>query len=145
MSLSGEQADELRQKNGASRLMSFLRTVAQSGVLYAWGDDDGVEYMEDASGMAVVPLWSHPLLAEREFRGDPDDANGPVAVPLDRFIDVWLPSLDQAGEGIAIFPSKGRIAVTLTPAEFRSKIAAECRRLGVANPLASWDETDEPA
>lgn len=132
MAASSEQMDGIHSKGPATRIKYFLRTVVRNGVLYAWGDSEGAAFMEDAFGVAVVPVWPDSTLAEQEMTDDSDEGEEPLCIALQHFIDAYLPALEESGEGVGIFPSGGRIAVTLTPAEFRSKVAAERRRLSSA-------------
>jgi hypothetical protein len=123
---AGEVA-RLRGLKGPGRLLTTIDTVASTGVLWVWGDDEDTLFTEDADGITVLPVWPWAALAEAEAAGD-DPAEHPIEVKLDRFLDVWLPQLEEDGDAIAVFPSEGRIAVTLTPDEFRSKIAAAMRK-----------------
>jgi hypothetical protein len=125
------EAEELRAKPGASRMIYSIRSFAEQQVLWAWGDEEGMLFMQDAQGKTVLPVWPDRLLAEIECSGSPGEA--PVEVALARFLEVWLPQLDIDGEGIAIFPVDDRIAVSMTTAEFRATISAAGRRVGKAD------------
>ncbi|MFI9816049.1 DUF2750 domain-containing protein [Saccharothrix variisporea] len=111
-------------RGGALRLKYFLESVVASGALCMWGDDEGMSLMEDGDGDVVVPVWSHPAFAEREMRSSAEPGEGVIPLELGRFLDVTLPSIQEQGLGLAVFPVDDRIAATLTPAQFRSKIAA---------------------
>ncbi|XVV00651.1 DUF2750 domain-containing protein [Actinosynnema sp. CA-248983] len=111
-------------QGGALRLKYFLESVAASGALCMWGDDEGMSLMEDADGDVVVPVWSHPAFAEREMRSTAEPGDGVIPLELGRFLDVTLPSLQEQDLGLAVFPVDDRIAATLTPSQFRSKITA---------------------
>lgn len=126
--LSEQEAVELRAKSGASRMVFFIKSIVASGMLCSWGDEEDLLFIEDADGLTVLPVWSHPTFAILEHaRRSLNEC--PVEVTLDRFIEVWLPQLERDGLGIAVFPVENRIAVSLTPAQFRSKIDAERRRI----------------
>ena len=120
------EVTRLRELKGASRLVTTVQTIARTGVLWVWGDDEETTFTEDADGITVLPLWPYASLAEAEYGGENPDEH-PIEVKLDRFLEVWLPQLEGDGDAIAVFPSGGRIAVTLDPAEFRSKITAARR------------------
>lgn len=52
-----------------------------------------------------------------------------MLIELDRFRSMTLPQLTKIGCGVAIHPQGLKIAMSLSPAEFESKINAEVRRL----------------
>ncbi|MGW3961042.1 DUF2750 domain-containing protein [Amycolatopsis sp. NPDC005003] len=122
--LTAEEAGLWSAKPGASRALYLVRSVVASGLICAWGDDEDTAMMEDSEGRVVVPVWPHPEFAIREF-GPVTPDEKPVPADLDRFLEVWLPGLEEDGYGLAVFPVDDRIAVTWTPAEFASKIRAE--------------------
>ncbi|MFI6784821.1 DUF2750 domain-containing protein [Micromonospora sp. NPDC050276] len=126
------EAEKLRAKTGASRMIYSIRSFVEKQALWAWGDEEGTLFMQDAQGTNVLPVWPDPLLAEIECAGPSGEA--PVEVSLERFLEVWLPQLEVDSEGIAIFPVDDRIAVSMTTAEFRAKVFAAGRRADEVGP-----------
>jgi hypothetical protein len=130
-SISPDEAQRLRELKGASRTTRTFEILADTGVLWVWGDDDDTLFMQDADGTGVLPVWPYAALARVECEGAASGEH-PIDVAVDRFIEVWLPQIEDDKMGVAVFPVNGRIAVTLTAAEFRSKIAAARRARGPA-------------
>jgi hypothetical protein len=116
----------LRDLDGPGRLTATIETMARSGVVWVWGEEDDILFTEDVGRATVLPVFPRAALAEAEFAGD-DPAEQPIGIKLDRFLGEWLPQLEDDRAGIAVFPVEDRIAATLTPDEFRSRIAAARR------------------
>ncbi len=121
--------DDPRRGTPAARIEHTFHAVAASGALWLWGDEDDTLVMEDDAGGAALAVWPDEATARQECEADADVEEEPIRVPVDRFLKVHLPRLERAGERIAVFPVDGTHAGTLTPAEFRTAIAA-ARRTG---------------
>lgn len=76
----------------------FIERVAASGLVWGLHNDRGwvvVDSNEDPD-RGVYPFWSDAAYARRCRQGPWMDFE-PTAIPLDKFLALWLPGLDKDG------------------------------------------------
>jgi Protein of unknown function (DUF2750) len=65
---------------------------------------------EAEDGRPLVPIWPHARYAEA-CAADGWAGTSPEAIPLDRWLEVWLPGLARDGRAVAVFPVPGGAGV----------------------------------
>src|SRR3954468_24859057 len=76
----------------------FIRRVADAEQVWGLRTPDG-RWIVSASdnGVTVYPFWPEKEFAEAAVFGDWSDATA-VALPLEEFLERWLPGMQEAGE-----------------------------------------------
>ena len=83
------------------RYAYFLERVCEKGQVWALRDEGGFVMMGDDSGEQFVPVWP----SERFAAAYASPGEKPEAIPLDAWIQRWLPGLKRDNSGIAVFPT----------------------------------------
>ncbi|WP_249998693.1 DUF2750 domain-containing protein [Actinoplanes sp. M2I2] len=125
--ISPAQAERLRGLDDAARAARTFEILADRGALWVWGDEDETLFTEDAERRTLLPIWPHATPARLENEGEVDGEHA-IRVPVDEFLNEWLPQLEEDDADIAIFPVEDRSAAVLTLAEFRSRMTTALRR-----------------
>ena len=125
--ISRAQAERLRGLAEAARVTTTFEILADQGALWVWGDEDETLFTEDAERRTLLPIWPHATLARLENEGEVDGEHA-IRVPVDVFLQQWLPQLEEDDADIAVFPVEDHSAAVLTLAEFRSRMTAAPRR-----------------
>jgi hypothetical protein len=124
--ISRGQAERLRGLDEAARVTRTFEVLADNGALWVWGDEDETLFTEDVTRRTLLPIWPHATLARLEYDGEVDGEHA-IRIPVEVFLQDWLPQLTEDDADISIFPVEERGAATLTPAEFRSRLTAAMR------------------
>lgn len=91
---------------GPDRYSHFVGQVADREEVWGLRGPDGWVLAADDDGRPLVPIWPHARYAEACAAGAWAGA-APEAIPLDRWMDAWLPGLTRDGRGVAVFPVPG--------------------------------------
>ncbi|HYE20382.1 MAG TPA: DUF2750 domain-containing protein [Tepidisphaeraceae bacterium] len=86
------------------------------------GDDDGRE---------GVPVWPHPRFAQDCATGRWDGCV-PAAIPVQDWMDKWLPGMERDNRYVATFPLPGAStrAIQVEPAAHREHLSDELAKYG---------------
>ena len=125
--ISRGQAERLRGLAATARLARTFEVIADRGELWVWGDEDEILFTEDGKRRTLLPIWPHATLARLENEGEVDGEHA-IRIPVDVFLDEWLPQLAEDDADIAVCPVEEQSAAILTLAEFRSRMTAVLRR-----------------
>ncbi len=120
------EAERLRGLDSAARVARTFEVIAGRGALWVWGDEDEILFTEDATRRTLLPIWPHATVARLENEGDVDGEHA-IRIPVEVFLEEWLPQLSDDDADIAIFPVEDRHAAILTLAEFRARMTAALR------------------
>jgi hypothetical protein len=74
-----------------------------------------------------VSVWPHPRFAEACVTTD-GSGNHAEMIDLDDWIDGWLPTMEERGQLVVVFPVVGGRATLVEPAAHRSDILAELEK-----------------
>jgi Protein of unknown function (DUF2750) len=124
--LSRREAERLRALTEAARAARTFEVLAEQGALWVWGDEDEILFTEDARRTTLLPIWPYATVARLENEGEVDGEHA-IKIPMDVFLNEWLPQLKDDNATIAIFPVEEQNAATLTLDEFRSTMTAVLR------------------
>ncbi|MEU4419673.1 DUF2750 domain-containing protein [Actinoplanes sp. NPDC024001] len=124
--ISRGQAERLRGLDEAARAAKTFEILADRGALWVWGDEDEILFSENGERRTVLPIWPHATVARLENEGEVSGEHA-IRIPIDAFLNEWLPQLAEDDADIALFPVEDRNAAVLTLAEFRSRMTAALR------------------
>ncbi len=103
------------------RLELFLSYVSKAGEVWTLVGTDGYVMMEAAEGSAL-PVWPHQQLVQCWYRTQHTDAS-PSAIPLNEFVETWLPGLAKNQTNVVVFPaSENSAEMVMTADELKLSI-----------------------
>ena len=126
--MNKQQFREVTKLSAEDRYAHFVEKVVDEQELWTLKNDDGFATMASESGGFCIPFWPHPEYAQsmavNEFEGC-----SPVAIPLDAFMEKWLPGMDKDGHTLSVFPAlEGQHAV-MPASELLEALEAELKEL----------------
>lgn len=83
------------------RYACFVERIVKTGTVWALKDSGGFVMMGDDFGESFVPVWPDARYAAAYA----SDGEIPEPIPLDAWVERWLPGLRRDGSGIAVFPA----------------------------------------
>lgn len=95
---------------GPDRYSHFIGQIADWEEVWGLRAADGWVLAADDSGQPLMPVWPHARYAEACAVGAWAGA-APEAIPLDRWLEAWLPGLTRDDRGLAVFPVPGGAGV----------------------------------
>jgi hypothetical protein len=106
------------------RYEHFLKQVADWGVVWSLGDENGWVMFSDDSGREVAPFWPHPKYAEA-CATDHFEGNKPQSIKLKDFLLKWLPGLSTDKRLVAVFPRPDGDAAVADPNQLKLDLERE--------------------
>ena len=87
----------------ASQAAAFYRDAAKARSVWTLRDDDGYPAPKNGEGVRAQPFWSSRARAEKIAPTVPAYAGFEVTeIPLDTFVDKWLPSLEESNLRVGV-------------------------------------------
>jgi hypothetical protein len=99
--ISDEEFTSTLRLDLSQRYAYFLERIVETGQVWALKDTGGFVMMGDDLGESFVPVWP----SERFAAAYASPGEIPEPIPLDAWIERWLPGLKRDGSGIAVFPT----------------------------------------
>jgi len=87
----------------ADRYSHFIRQVADWQEVWSLRDDGGWRLVGDDQGHECVPVWPHERYAKAYSTGEFSGCRA-EPMPLEEWLDSWLPGARDRGWKIAVFP-----------------------------------------
>ncbi|MBV8657380.1 MAG: DUF2750 domain-containing protein [Burkholderiales bacterium] len=111
--------------DGAKRFQHFIKRVADWGNVWSLRGPDGwVAGQAAVDELAAFVVWPHPdyalLCASNEWVD-----SEPASIDLEGFLAEWLPSMERDGVLVAVFPTPGGRAVTMSARDLRVVLEQE--------------------
>lgn len=103
--LDKEQYQQQQRMPAAKRYANFLTKVAVWEEVWSLRNDDGWVGVS-SDGEECLPVWPHPDFAQSWATHDWSDCRA-EAIPLDVWMERWLPGMEADGSMIAVFPVDG--------------------------------------
>lgn len=97
------------------------QALATNTVWTLRGDDGGV--LMSSEGHSCIPIWPDADFAIECAEEDWADCT-PFAIPLDAWLERWLPGLQQDRLQIVVFPDAAEEGIVITPKELKKSIQA---------------------
>jgi hypothetical protein len=103
----------------------FYRDAAKSRAVWTLRDGGGYPAPKNREGVRAQPFWSSRARADRIVSTVPAYAGFDVIeVPLDAFIEEWLPSLDENGFRVGVNWSGPRAGYDIEPGSVKTALDA---------------------
>ena len=102
-SVSDREFGAVTALSGPARYCHFIGQIADWAEVWSLRGPGGWVLAAGADGRPLVPAWPHARYAEACAAGGWAGAV-PEAIPLDRWLEAWLPELARDGRGLAVFP-----------------------------------------
>ncbi len=128
--LSDKELAAVQQLNADYRQAHFIQKIKHTHALCILADADGPFLMEDRDSAedgtraTLLPVWSHPRLAETFMQQTELQGFSVKTIALPLFVDKWLPFLQQQQLLMALLPVAGSDFNVLEPAEFCTACSA---------------------
>lgn len=113
----------LLQLSADERYQYFLESVAQTGEVWSLRSRKGWVMMS-SEAEECLPVWPCAELASDWIDGDWADCS-PVSIPLDRWLDRWLPGMRRDGIALAVFPNMDDEGMVVGPEVLRDDLKLE--------------------
>ena len=98
--ISDEEFETTVALDTEERYAYFVKSVRQAGQVWALRASDGFVIMGDESGGEYLPVWP----GERFAAAYASPGENPEPIPMDAWMERWLPGLERDNSGVAVFP-----------------------------------------
>ena len=122
--INDKQFESISALPAPERYSHFVRQVADWQEVWSLRSDDGWVLLGDSDGQEYVPVWPHARYAEA-FATDGFSGSSPTAIPLDAWLERWLPGIAADGRSIAVFPVSPSRGVTVSTEQLRADLERE--------------------
>jgi len=102
----------------------FIHKVVDQRQVWSLRDSGGWRVVEDNAKHECVPVWPHPRYAELYATEEFQDSH-PEAIPLDIFIERWLPGMEKDKRLVAVFPTPQNKGIVALPLELLNQLETE--------------------
>jgi hypothetical protein len=102
-SINDQQFRAVSALPAGERYGHFIRQVADWQEVWSLRDEDGWRLVGDDQGQQCMPVWPHERYAKACSTGEFSGCTA-EPIPLDRWLDEWLPGARDRGWKIAVFP-----------------------------------------
>lgn len=126
-SMNEIQMENVLSLSSEERYLHFLNKVADWEQLWILCDSEGHIYTRSTSEIEYLSVWPHPTYADK-FESAIDENLGVSEIPLNEFMDKWLPGLESDGLQVGVFPdSEGKVWI-IEPKDLLAELEGECEQ-----------------
>lgn len=111
--LNQQEYEALFAQPDMVRFKHFIARIADWEEVWGLSNQSGWATVE-SEGRNCIPFWPHPKYAEAFIKGDWLGFSA-EPIPLEAFIDNWLPGMQKDRVFIAIFPSLEMQGIIVEP------------------------------
>ncbi|MFC3852357.1 DUF2750 domain-containing protein [Salinispirillum marinum] len=97
------------------------QAISSATVWTLRGDDGGV--LMSSEGHSCVPIWPDAEFAAEYAEEDWADC-APYAIPLNAWMDRWLPGLQKDGLRVVVFPDAAEEGIVIAPKDLKKSLQA---------------------
>ena len=115
--------------DGPARYSHFIGQVADWAEVWSLKSPDGWILAAAADGQVLVPVWPHERYAAACAIGEWAGATA-QAIPLDVWLERWLPGMKRDLRAVAVFPVPNGSGVVVSTERLAEDLAAELAKLG---------------
>jgi hypothetical protein len=119
-----EEFAALARMNASDRYSVFLNRVADWEEVWSLRSANGWCLMADESGVEMIPVWPHERCATACASND--DQEQAASIPLEDWLDKWLPGMIKDGRQVAVFPVPTGKGTIVSPTRLRADLLAQC-------------------
>jgi hypothetical protein len=121
-----KQFESVMALDALSRYSYFVRKVADFEKV--WGlCEGGWALMGDDAGNQLLPVWPEREFAEALAQGD-WASHTAKAIPLEDFVEKWLPGMEKDGTQLAVFPTPSGNGVLAAPPRLLADLRSEMKQ-----------------
>lgn len=110
-----------------ARYEHFIKKVVDMEAIWSLGTDNGWALSGDDAGHEIVPVWPDERYAAAcaidEWAG-----NEPRSIPLNHWLNAWLPGIARDFRLIAVFPTPESKGPIVTPERLREDMQEELQK-----------------
>ncbi len=124
MELRDKEFESLLRTEGPKRYKYLVRSVVESQLVWSLAGPDGWVLMGDAEDRELTPIWPYAQCAQA-FAVDEWRDTEPRSIPLDEWLENWIPGLAEDERLIAAFPVPSGQGVIVSPDRLKQDIEQE--------------------
>ena len=102
----------------------FVKRVADWEQVWSLRSASGWSLAGAEDGREVIPVWPHEQFAaacsEGAWKGDE-----PTPIPLDDWLEKWLPGMERDGRLVAVFPTPANSGAVVEPQRLRNDLRVD--------------------
>jgi hypothetical protein len=110
--------------DGPERAEHAMKRIVDTEELWGLYSDGWAASATNDDETDMFPIWPDPQYASASAVGDWAGYE-PRSIPLDTFLNVFLPNLEEEGTLVSIFRLPSGVSVPVTPAVSREIVEAE--------------------
>ncbi len=113
----------------AQRYEYFIKKIADWEEVWSIGDDDKWDLLTDDTGADCIPVWPASAFASACCTGM-WSGHRPRSIPLNDWIEKWIPGIGADGRKVAIFPLASEKGILVEPKRMLENIQAAVGEYG---------------
>lgn len=126
--LNSSEKASVESLTAAERVKYAINRIADWEELWSLRGPGGWVLYSDIEGRECIPVWPHQEFAASCADGDWLGTE-PVSIPLDEWMEDWLPGISQDNRFVAIFPITTDNAAVITAHECECLIRQELDKI----------------
>lgn len=107
------------QSEAEIRYEAFVEAVSKSEMLWTLENDDGFVLMCDDEGRECLPFWPDEQSCAKHISDDWKDCLC-QAIPLEEFIENWVPGIVEDGFKVVIHPTIEQMGLIIEAGQLES-------------------------
>jgi hypothetical protein len=119
-----KEIDALVAQDAPKRYSYWIKKTCDTETVWSLWHEGGWALASDPVGSATVPVWPHSAFAALCATGQWTGYQ-PKAIPLDMWLERWIPGMTKDRRGVAVFPTAADKGVIVAPARIASDLSAE--------------------
>lgn len=127
LKLSDQEYEAVLKLDGPARYDHLIKRIADSEELFSLRDGSGWFLAGADDGRDLHPVWPHPRYAAACAIGNWAGAQA-TAIPIDEWLDSWLPRMEADGRAVAAFPTPANRGPVVEPSQMREDLETELSR-----------------
>lgn len=123
--MDGELPDEEYERvlglSQLKRIAYLMKTIAAEGRVWTLARGGEPVVLGEPGAPDSIPVWPHARFA-RDLASVLEDGDEPLSVPLDEWLETWIPRLRERRQTVALFPLADRTGGELDSWQFEEEI-----------------------
>jgi len=122
--MNDQEFEAVSNLAGNRRYAYAIKKIADWGIVWSLGADDGWVLAGDAEGSEVVPIWPHPQFAAACALGS-WVGNAPRPIELAAWLEKWIPGMMRDQRRVAVFPTPTNKGIVVSATRLKDDLEAE--------------------
>ena len=119
-----QEIDAVLSLEASKRYQHWLKKVADQEEVWSLWHEGGWALVGDDARNQLVPVWPHSLYAARCAAGAWAGYE-PKAIPLEAWLNRWIPGIERDHRRIAVFPTPNDRGVSIEPKRLERDLRSE--------------------